>query len=205
LSVNASGRDIPSGFPGEVLGSLNTETIMNKHPEKASVLRKRIQQFGLAGLPLSFFSGNSFAGSVNLAWDASTSANVGGYIVSYGQGGAKDASSIDVGNKTAFTIVGLQEGGQYYFRVKAYDSNRTIESAYSNELSATVPVTTAVKAGGVPSGMGIGGLWLPAFAALFTGVLLLLISRLYKRAGRHRYTFLSAKKQIDDQRQNQAD
>ena len=178
---------------------------MNKHPVKASVLRKLTRQFGSAGLSLSIFSGNLFAGSVNLAWDASTSANVGGYIVSYGQGSAKYASSVDVGNKTAFTIPGLQEGRQYYFRVKAYDSNRTVESAYSNEISTTVPVTTAVKAGGVPAGMGTGDLWLPASAAMFIGVLLLLISRLYKRAGRHRYTFLSAKNQIDDQRQNQAD
>lgn len=178
---------------------------MKKHPVEASVLRKLTRQFGSVGLPLSFFGSNSFAGSVHLAWDASTSANVGGYIVSYGQDSAKDESSIDVGNKTAFTITGLQEGSQYYFRVKAYDSTRTIESAYSNALSETVPVTTAVKAGGIPSDIGTGDLWLPAFSALLIGVLLLLIARLYKRAVRHRYTFLSAKNQIDDQRQNQAD
>ena len=48
--------------------------------------------------------------SVNLAWNASASSNVGGYIVSYGTGSGTYTQSSDVGNSTSTTLKGLQSG-----------------------------------------------------------------------------------------------
>ena len=95
-----------------------------------------------AGLVLFLFSGNLFAATANLAWDASTSSGVAGYKVSYGTSSGNYTSTIDAGNKTTYTVSSLTEGTKYYFAVKAYDSAKTTESAYSNEVNLTVPVTT---------------------------------------------------------------
>ncbi|MGZ5028516.1 MAG: fibronectin type III domain-containing protein, partial [Methylobacter sp.] len=105
-------------------------------------LRELFPHFLLVGFALLLFSSNSFAGSANLAWNASTSSNVGGYKVSYGQSSGSYSSTVDVGNTTTYTMPNMQEGTKYYFAVKAYDSTKTIESAYSNEANMTVPVTT---------------------------------------------------------------
>jgi len=80
------------------------------------------------GFCLFLLSGNLFAASANLVWDASPSSNVEGYIVSYGESGDNYNSSIDVGNTTTYTVTGLQEDVTYYFAVKAYNSPRTTES-----------------------------------------------------------------------------
>lgn len=84
--------------------------------------------------------------SVNLAWNASPSSNAAGYIVAYGQSSGSYSANIDVGNVTTYTVPGLQEGSKYYFAAKAYDSARTIQSAYSNEVNLTIPVATIVTA-----------------------------------------------------------
>ncbi|MGZ5027592.1 MAG: PKD domain-containing protein, partial [Methylobacter sp.] len=110
-------------------------------------LRELFPHFLLAGLALFLFSSNLFAGSANLAWDASTSSNIGGYKISYGQTSGSYASTVDVGNNTTYAVSGLQDGAKYYFAVKAYDSTKTVESAYSNETNFTTPAaTTALTA-----------------------------------------------------------
>jgi PKD repeat protein len=122
------------------------ELIMKNYLMNIS-LRELFPHFFLAGLTLFLFSGNLYAGSANLAWDASTSSNVGGYKISYGQTSGNYASTIDVGNTTTYAVPGLQDGAKYYFAVKAYDSTKTVESAYSNETMFTVPAaTTALTA-----------------------------------------------------------
>jgi len=94
--------------------------------------------------------------SVNLAWNASPSSNVAGYIVAYGQSSGSYAANIDVGNVTTYTVPGLQEGSKYYFAAKVYNSARTLQSAYSNEVNLTIPVAivstadfTASKTSGI--------------------------------------------------------
>jgi PKD repeat protein len=97
-----------------------------------------------AGGLLFFFSGiDAQAGQVALAWDASTSANVGGYKLAYGQRTGNYTATVDVGKTTSYTLAGLQDGSTYYFAVKAYDSNRTTESGYSNEVSKTLSGTSS--------------------------------------------------------------
>ena len=105
-------------------------------------------------LLLVVMSGNSFAANVNLAWDASTAANVAGYIVYYGQNSGIYTASVDVGNSTSYTFTGLQDGTAYYFAVSAYDTTRAFQSRYSNEtaVNAAVPPTvnfTASQASGI--------------------------------------------------------
>ncbi|MGZ5001246.1 MAG: PKD domain-containing protein, partial [Methylomonas sp.] len=83
-------------------------------------------------------------GGVQLFWNASPSTNVGGYKVYYGQTSGNYTLSKDAGNVTTAQVTGLTEGTNYYFAVKAYDTTRTAESGYSNEISYTMPVTTPV-------------------------------------------------------------
>jgi PKD repeat protein len=105
-------------------------------------LRELFLRIPLTVLALFLFSGNSFSGTVNLAWDSSTSSNVGGYKVAYGTSSGSYTSTVDAGNKTTYSVSGLQDGAKYFFAVKAYDANKTVESAFSNEINATVPTTT---------------------------------------------------------------
>jgi len=117
-------------------------TIMINHI-KSTLSRAQLHHFLSSGLVLLLFSGNLFAGNANLAWNASTSSNVGGYKVSYGLTAGNYTSTIDVGNTTTYVVPGLQEGTKYFFAVKAYDTTKTIDSAYSNETSLIVSVTVS--------------------------------------------------------------
>ncbi|MEQ1637904.1 MAG: LamG-like jellyroll fold domain-containing protein [Methylococcales bacterium] len=107
-----------------------------------------------AGFILFLFSDALLAGNVNLAWDASSSPNVGGYIVSYGKS-TSNYESIDVGNKTTHALSGLTDGSTYYFAVKAYDTARTTESSYSNQISLAIPATTASVPTPVPTAVPV--------------------------------------------------
>ncbi len=91
-------------------------------------------------------SGQAFAGSLSLAWDASTSPNVGGYKIYYGTASKTYSANVDAGNVTSYEITGLTEGKTYYLALKAYDTTHTLESGFSTEVSALVPVTVALTA-----------------------------------------------------------
>jgi PKD repeat protein len=106
-------------------------------------LRELFPRILLTLFALFLFSGNSFAGTVNLAWDSSTSSNVGGYKIAYGTSSSNYTATVDAGNKTTYSLAGLQDGTKYFFAVKAYDTVKTAESAYSNEINVTVPTATA--------------------------------------------------------------
>ena len=70
---------------------------------------------------LSFFSiTQAQAGQLTLAWNASTSSGVVGYQISYGQASGSYTTQVDAGNKTSYTLTGLQDGKKYYFAAKAY-------------------------------------------------------------------------------------
>src|SRR5437773_753713 len=103
-------------------------------------------------LGLSAFAGISFAGDVNLAWNASTGA--AGYKVHFGTASGAYGTSVDVGTRTTYTVTGLA-AGTYYFAVTAYDSSG-VQSGFSNEATAAVtggdktpPVISAVSSSSV--------------------------------------------------------
>ena len=91
-----------------------------------------------------FFLVNAQAGEVTLAWDP-PSTEYEGFILSYGTTSAYKGGDFDVGTNTTHTLSNLRPGYTYFFAVKAYKANRTIESSYSNQVSVTMPVqdTTA--------------------------------------------------------------
>jgi hypothetical protein len=90
--------------------------------------------------PLCFFPLNAQAGEVTLAWDP-PSAEYGGFILSYGTDSGSYSDNQDVGTKATHTVSDLNAGETYFFAVKAYNNNNTIESLYSNEVTATVPAS----------------------------------------------------------------
>jgi PKD repeat protein len=108
--------------------------------------RDLFPRFLFAGFTLLFFSSSLFAANITLSWNTSKSPNVGGYKLSYGQSSGNYTSTIDVGNTNTYSLTGVQEGVTYYLAAKAYDTSRTTESTYSNEVNMTVPVTAAITA-----------------------------------------------------------
>ena len=78
----------------------------------------------------------ALAAQVPLAWDPNTEADIAGYKIYYGTVSSAQAESIDVGNVTAYTVMGLPEGKTYFFAATAYDRYGR-ESGFSNEVSTT--------------------------------------------------------------------
>lgn len=79
------------------------------------------------------------AQTVNLAWDASTDTSVTGYVVKWGTRSgnyspANGGGSIDVGNRTTWTVNGLVPDQKYYFVVTSYAASG-LNSGPSNEVS----------------------------------------------------------------------
>lgn len=105
-------------------------------------LRRLIAMTG-SFLALLLAASLASAGSVNLAWDAVTSSSLAGYKIHYGSSAGSYTAAIDVGNRTSYTVPNLADGATYYFAVTAYDSAR-VESAFSNNVSATVAAAAPV-------------------------------------------------------------
>jgi fibronectin type 3 domain-containing protein len=79
-------------------------------------------------------------GSATLTWDAVTAPNLQGYRVYYRTAAGKYpplGQGKPVGT-TTYQLIGLSSQTTYYFVVTAYDTQGD-ESAYSNEVSKTIP------------------------------------------------------------------
>ncbi|MGZ3769850.1 MAG: DUF4082 domain-containing protein [Bdellovibrio sp.] len=104
------------------------------------------------------FANSAWAGQISLAWDPSTQVEVAGYKVYYGSASGSYSNSMDVGNNATAIITGLADGSTVYFAVTAYNADKSVESPYSNEVSALVPTaptvdtTPPVLTNGAPSG-----------------------------------------------------
>jgi hypothetical protein len=83
----------------------------------------------------------SSAAQVTLAWDANTEPDLAGYKLYYGISSGSYPFSVDVGNRTSYTLLGLLEGQFYYLAATAYDSSLN-ESGFSNEVSTTATAST---------------------------------------------------------------
>lgn len=84
-------------------------------------------------LLFSFCIPGLHAADVSLAWDRNRDPNVAGYQVYYGFSSRNYSAIVDVGNKTAHVVTGLQNDRRYYFAVTAYDAKR-MESGFSREV-----------------------------------------------------------------------
>ena len=97
-------------------------------------------------LMLLFHAPGIPAREVTFAWDANSEPILGGYRLYYGLAHRNYTVVIDVGNQTTFTVYGLADDRMYCFAVTAYDTTKTIESAFSNEV-ALMPTPLAVIQG----------------------------------------------------------
>ncbi|MGZ6449414.1 MAG: DUF4082 domain-containing protein, partial [Pseudobdellovibrionaceae bacterium] len=88
----------------------------------------------------------SWAGQINLAWDANTQTEVVGYKVYYGTASGQYTQSLDVGNATTASVTGLTAGATYYFVVRDYSAGYASESPSSNEVMGTVAATSPTPA-----------------------------------------------------------
>jgi len=71
--------------------------------------------------------------SVKLAWDPSPNPAVTGYKIYYSKTNWEQATVIDVGNRTEYTVTGLEPGVTYRFAATAYSSAGE-ESSLSKEV-----------------------------------------------------------------------
>src|SRR5262245_13477464 len=103
----------------------------------------------LACLFLAFTATSAQAQQVQLAWDAPVQANgtpvpnLAGYKLYSGSQSGQYQTPVPVGLTTTYTVTNVSAGQTYYFAVKAYDNAGT-ESAFSNEVSVTLPTTPPV-------------------------------------------------------------
>ena len=78
------------------------------------------------------------AASIKLAWNPSPEPLVTGYRLYYGRSSGVYAVVVDAGNRTDYTVTGLDAGLTYYFTATAY-TGAGDESTFSNETSYTIP------------------------------------------------------------------
>jgi uncharacterized repeat protein (TIGR02543 family) len=100
---------------------------------------------------------SALAAQITIAWTAPlTGPTPTGYRVYYGIKSGKYGISINVGNKTKYTLKGLSPKKTYFIAVKAY--NKAGSSAYSNELPV-VPLTASAKTSGAGTVNPLGTTW----------------------------------------------
>jgi hypothetical protein len=106
------------------------------------------------------------AASIKLAWDPSPDTFVTGYRLYYGTSGGSYTNVVDAGNRTDYTVTGLNTGTTYYFAATAYTGTGD-ESTFSNETSYTTSGSAPSSTG---SSSGSGGGCFIATAAYGSGL-----------------------------------
>ncbi len=98
------------------------------------------------------------AANVTLGWDPSYDTNVVGYNVYYGVASHDYPYKLDAGSATSVTISNLVGGLTYYVAGTAYDSAGN-ESAFSDEMSFTMPGAPAANPSFTLMKSGEGSFW----------------------------------------------
>jgi PKD repeat protein len=83
----------------------------------------------------------SFAGELTLAWNSVEDDRVVGYELHYGEASGQYQASIQATEPTT-KVTALDAGKTYYFAVKAIGADRSIDSPFSEEVSATIAYAT---------------------------------------------------------------
>ena len=97
---------------------------------------------------------------VSLAWNASTTDASGNplsaapsYRLYYGVSSRTYSQALDAGSSTAVSVTGLDPSRKYFFAVTALDSRTGKESAFSEELSVTMPGSDYIAIEGEDAGL----------------------------------------------------
>lgn len=98
----------------------------------------------ILGLLLCLWSSTAFGVDVAIKWDPNKESFLAGYRIYYGTESRVYPHSIDVGNQTTCTIVGLTATGKYFIAATAYDIYGN-ESDYSGELPIRILVDGVVQ------------------------------------------------------------
>ena len=116
--------------------------------------RRSLTLFLLVSLLVFGSAFDAAAASIRLAWDPSPEPLVTGYRLYYGRSSGVYTVVVDAGNRTDYTVTGLDAGLTYYFTATAYTGTGD-ESTFSNETSYTLPGgTPATTSGSSSSGGG---------------------------------------------------
>jgi hypothetical protein len=92
----------------------------------------------IAALLMLACSSQALAADVTLSWDPNSESNLAGYKLYYGTVSGTYGAPITLGLQTTYTITSLSSG-TYYFALTAFNTLGQ-ESAFSNEVSATIPL-----------------------------------------------------------------
>jgi hypothetical protein len=106
----------------------------------------RVRILGIAAFILAFtFASIGTAHAQTLTWDANTEPDITGYVVSIGNRPGTYSKNVDVGSQTSYSLTSLDPTLDYYFAVRAYNS-QGLYSNYSSEISlpAIAPRGTTV-------------------------------------------------------------
>jgi K319L-like, PKD domain/CARDB/Fibronectin type III domain len=87
-----------------------------------------------------FIPAAGHAAEVSLAWDPNTEPDLAGYRVYYGLGSRNYDKVVEVGSSTSCVVTGLEQGRTYYFAATAVNT-ASVESDFSNEVSAALSTT----------------------------------------------------------------
>ena len=108
-------------------------------PSRAGASARRCGPAPAAAACLLAAPGPLAAASLELAWDPVEDARVALYQVHYGQQSASYAAKVDT-TETSAVVTGLDEGGTYYFAVRACTDGATTCSEFSEEVSTIITV-----------------------------------------------------------------
>ena len=101
------------------------------------------------------YSAAASAGQVTLSWDTNTDPAVGGYKLHYGTSKGSYTQTLDVGKTNSYTVPNLADGATYYFVASDYNTGRTEESGYSNEVAFVAAPVAKFSASPASGGVAV--------------------------------------------------
>ncbi|WP_408648090.1 PKD domain-containing protein [Thiocapsa bogorovii] len=107
-------------------------------PSAQSAWSLRFATFFTVFLALLIASTGVYAAEVKLAWDPVDDNRMTGYELHYGEASGQYQSSVNTAETTTI-VAALESGKTYYFAVKATAADRSLDSSFSEEVTATIP------------------------------------------------------------------
>jgi hypothetical protein len=110
----------------------------------------------LAALLLLVGDAASDAATLSAEWNPNSEPDLAGYVLSYGSSSGHYTTTIDVGNRTTYSL-SLDAGQTYYFAVQAYNADGVI-SPYSSEVAYAIPPSNGLPVPWQATDVGAVGL-----------------------------------------------